>query len=59
MKEDLREYGIVADDFNVLRCRLCDARIPKVGVTYLLNTQVKYGWCRRWTHGVSVCKAMK
>lgn len=59
MKQDLREYGFEEPKFFELMCRLCGQKIPKYGITILLNTHVKYGWCRRYTHGVTVAKVMK
>lgn len=59
----LDKYGFT-DDYTILKCRKCDARIPKVGLHVFfknnpeLKTTVVYGWCRKYTHGVSVRKAM-
>lgn len=58
MKQDLREYGF-KDDFQELHCRVCGGRINKFGYAILLGTHVRYGWCRKYTHGVSVAKLMK
>jgi hypothetical protein len=58
LKESLIEFGFV-DEYSILRCRLCNGRINKYGIAVLLGTSVKYGWCRWYTHGVSVCKLMK
>lgn len=55
---ELEKFGF-EKDFNELYCRRCGGRIPKVGYCWLLGTYVKYGWCRWYTHGVSVCKALK
>jgi hypothetical protein len=58
MKQDLREYGF-DHDYNELRCRICGGIIHKYGITTLLGVTVKYGWCRWYTHQVSVVKLMK
>lgn len=64
MKQDLREYGFT-QDYNELRCRKCNSIIHKHGIAVLwkdnpaLTVTVKYGWCRWYTHEVSVVKLMK
>ena len=64
MKQDLREYGFI-EDYNTLRCRKCGSVIHKYGITILWlgnkdkEVTVKFGWCRWYTHGISVCKLMK
>lgn len=60
----LIDFGF-ENEINILRCRLCDARIPKVGIAVLwknnpeLTTTLSYGWCRRYTHGITVVRTMK
>lgn len=60
----LQQFGFI-DDYNTLNCRVCGGRINKYGITTLwdnnteLRTTLKYGWCRWWTHGLSVCRLMK
>lgn len=57
-KQDLRDWGFT-QEYNELRCRKCNSIIHKHGIAVLLGTTVKYGWCRWYTHGVSVVKLMK
>jgi hypothetical protein len=59
MKQDLREWGFPQDNYTELRCRICNSIIHKHGITILLGTTVKYGYCRWYTHGVSLVKLMK
>lgn len=54
----LTDFGFT-DDFNYVYCRLCGLRIPKTHSTILLGTHVRYGWCYKWSHGVTVVKLMK
>lgn len=54
----LDEFGFTSD-FEPLKCRVCGQRINKYGYSRLLNTTVRYGWCRWYTHGITVMKAMK
>lgn len=64
METTLEKFGFNAD-YNTLRCRVCKGAIHKYGIVVLwkdnheLTTTVKYGWCRWWTHGISVCRLMK
>lgn len=58
-KQDLREYNFPDSDFTELHCRICGDRINKFGYARLLGTDVRYGWCRKYTHGVSVAKVIK
>jgi len=56
---NLYDFNFPQDDFQELRCRKCNSRIHKFGYTILLGTSVRYGWCRWYTHGISVQRTMK
>lgn len=55
MKEDLTEFGF-DDKTIVLRCRKCGEPIRKTIGATLLGTKVKYGVCKKRSHGASICK---
>lgn len=60
----LEKWGF-SSEINILRCRLCDMRINKKGSCVLyknnpkLRVTVFYGWCRKYTHGISISRVMK
>lgn len=54
---DLTKFGF-QDDTVILKCRICGAIISKTIGAILLGTPVKYGVCKKWSHGASVVKAI-
>lgn len=63
-ENNLLNYGFT-NEYIALRCRLCNAPVWKYGIDILfknnpeLKTTVKFGYCRKYTHGVSVVKAVR
>lgn len=63
-ENSLLNYGFI-NEYVTLRCRLCGLPVYKYGIDVLwknnpeLKITVKFGWCRKYTHGVSVSKAIK
>jgi len=57
MITDLTEFGFNVQKSNTLRCRICDTILIRYYVCVLLGTVVKYGYCRKTSHGISVTKA--
>lgn len=63
-ENSLLNYGF-ENTYQTLRCRLCGSPVYKYGIDVLfknnpaLRTTVKFGWCRKYTHGVSVIKAIR
>lgn len=61
---NLLQFGFT-DEYTPLRCRLCNGVVYKYAVVELwknnpeLNTIVKFGWCRKYTHGASVSKVVR
>lgn len=53
----LTEFSFPIESSSPLRCRKCGEIIKKYYVASLLGTTVKYGYCRKSSHGASVCKA--
>ena len=54
---ELTQFGFNVEKSKTLRCRVCNTIIVKVHGTCLLGTEVKYGYCKKTSHGASVSKA--
>lgn len=54
---DLTNFGL-KNDMIFLHCRKCGELITKTFGAVLLGTPVKYGVCRKRSHGVSICKVV-
>lgn len=52
---DLANFGITHNTVY-LYCRKCGALITKTRHAVLLGTHVKYGVCKKYSHGASICK---
>ena len=52
---NLTSFGLT-DDVLELRCRVCGERIEKTIGATLLGTPVKFGVCKKRSHGASIVK---
>lgn len=52
---DLENFGFKSETV-MLKCRICGALITRATGATLLNVPVKYGRCKKRSHGVSIVR---